>query len=205
MCVDICNGSATVNLKGVSPLFNNFSKNSKTPSPLPSPFKQCCFLPNRKFGLDMHKIQWGIALFSNNIHLRGESLKILFLELIIYYSEDSWNNTRLCWVGVWAPTCEVQDAVQAALFSNNNVLRGGKKDMLFMAFIINYINDEMTWYQFSNHHISKVLVTCIDLDATYWTKDLEIKVVRYDLSVGNCQVEGLYLNISKMHQGSVLS
>ena len=205
MCVDICNGSATVNLKGVSPLFNNFSKNSKTPSPLPSPFKQCCFLPNRKFGLDMHKIQWGIALFSNNIHLRGESLKILFLELIIYYSEDSWNNTRFCRVGVWAPTCEVQDAVQAALFSNNNVLRGGKKDMLFMAFIINYINDEMTWYQFSNHHISKVLVTCIDLDATYWTKDLEIKVVRYDLSVGNCQVEGLYLNISKMHQGSVLS
>ena len=153
----------------------------------------------------MHKIQWGIAFFSNNIHLRAESLKILFLELIIYYSEDSWNNTRLCWVGVWAPTCEVQDAVQAALFSNNNVLRGGKKDMLFMAFIINYINDEMTWYQFSNHHISKVLVTCIDLDATYWTKDLEIKVVRYDLSVGNCQVEGLYLNISKMHQGSVLS
>ena len=193
MCFDICNGSATVDLKSVSPLFNNYSKKSKTPSPLPSPFKQCCILPSRKFGLDMHKIQWGIALFSNNIHLRGESLKILFLELIIYYSEDSWNNTRLCWVGVWAPTCEVQDAVQAALFSNNNVLRGGKKDMLFMAFIINYINDEMTWYQFSNHHISKVLVTCIDLDATYWTKDLEIKVVRYDLSVGNCQVESLYL------------
>ena len=103
----------------------------------------------------MHKIQWGIALFSNNIHLRGESLNILFLELIIYYSEDSWNNTRFCRVGVWAPTCEVQDAVQAALFSNNIVLRGRKEDMLFSAFIINYINEKITWYQFSNYHISK--------------------------------------------------
>ena len=99
MCVDINNGSAAVNLKGVSPLFKNYSKTSKIPSPLPSPFKQCCISPSKKFGLDKHKIQWGIALFSNNIPLRGESLNILFLELIIYYSEDSWNNSRLCRVG----------------------------------------------------------------------------------------------------------
>ena len=57
MCVDISNGSAAVNLKGVSPLFKNYSKKSKTPSPLPSPFKQCCISPSKKFGLDMHKIQ----------------------------------------------------------------------------------------------------------------------------------------------------
>ena len=117
--------------------------------------KQCCISPRRRIWLDMHKIQWGIALFSNNIHLRGESLNILFLELIKYYSEDSWNNTRFCRVGVWAPTCEVQDAVQAALLSNNIVPRGGKEDMLILAFIINYINDNMPWYQFSNYHISK--------------------------------------------------
>ena len=116
LCVDIRNYSTAVNLKGFSPLFNNYSKKSKTPSPLPSPFKQCCISPSRKFGLDMHKIQWGIALLSNNIYLRGESLKILFLELIIYYSEDSWNNTRLCWVGVWAPTWQVHDSVKVALF-----------------------------------------------------------------------------------------
>ena len=57
MCVDISNGSAAVNLKGVSPLFKNYSKKSKTPSPLPSPFKQCCISPSKNFGLDMHKIQ----------------------------------------------------------------------------------------------------------------------------------------------------
>ena len=60
----------------------------------------------------------------------------------------------------------MQDAVQAALFSNNIVLRGGKEDMLFLAFILNYSNDKVTWYQFSNYHISKGLVKCIGLDVT---------------------------------------
>ena len=54
MCVDISNGSAAVNLKGVSPLFNNYSKKSKTPSLTPS--NNVAFAPSRKFGLDMNKI-----------------------------------------------------------------------------------------------------------------------------------------------------
>ncbi len=67
---------------------------------------------------------------------------------------------------VWAELCEVQDAVQAASFSNNIVLKGRKEDMLFLAFILNSCNDKVTWYQFSNYHISKGLVTCIGLDVT---------------------------------------
>eukprot|EP00493_Phyllostaurus_siculus_P017057 UN17317 len=51
LCVDIRNYSTAVNLKGFSPLFNNYSKKSKTPSPLPFPFKQCCILPSRRFEL----------------------------------------------------------------------------------------------------------------------------------------------------------
>ena len=37
------------------------------------------------------------------------------------------------------------------------------------------------------------------------TKNFEIKVVRYDLSVEYCKVVGLFLNISKMHREGALS
>ena len=133
----------------------------EVPSPLLFHIKQRCISPSRSFGLDMQKIQWGIALFSDNIHLRGKSLNISFFALIIYYSEDSWNNTRFCLVGGWAPICEMHDAVQVALFSNNIVLREGRKICCFRLSLWTIITIKRLGTRIQTIIYQKGLLTCI--------------------------------------------
>ena len=99
LCVDIRNYRAAVHLRGVSLLLNNYSKKSKTPSPLSCPFKQCCIWLSRRFDFEMHRKQWITATLHHNIHLREKSLNVLPFSWIIHYSEGSWNNTRFDRVG----------------------------------------------------------------------------------------------------------
>ena len=55
LCVDIRNYSTAVHLKSVAALSNKYSKKCKTPSPLPSLFKQCCISRSKRFDLTCTK------------------------------------------------------------------------------------------------------------------------------------------------------
>ena len=63
LCVDIRNYSTAVHLKSVSALSNKYSKKCKTPSPLPSPFKQCCISRSRRFDLTCTKYSEELRYF----------------------------------------------------------------------------------------------------------------------------------------------
>ena len=55
MCVDISNGSAAVNFKGVSPLFNNYSKNLRLLPLSPPPSNNVAFHQVGSLGLTCTK------------------------------------------------------------------------------------------------------------------------------------------------------
>ena len=136
LCVDIRNYSTAVHLKGVSPLFNNYSKSLRLLPLTPHPSNNVAFHQVEGLTLTCKKYSEELLHFQTTF-IWEERNWIFYFLLIIYYSEDSWNNTRFGWVGGLSPNMASARFSEICHSKTTLFWGGGREDMLFSAFIIN--------------------------------------------------------------------